>query len=79
MIENGIASVEAKVGTTHDVLFVDFYLNDQLAFVDRAAPFVIQFQATPQLGKPGSDIIVSAIATDTSGNPDLPPPRSLSG
>jgi protocatechuate 3,4-dioxygenase beta subunit len=68
VIENGIASVQAEVGTTHDILFVDFYLNGQLAFVDRAEPFAIDFQATPQLGAAGSSINVSAIATDTSGN-----------
>jgi hypothetical protein len=73
VIENGIASVKAEVGTTHDVLLVDFYLNGQLAFVDRAEPFVIQFQATPQLGKPGSAVAVSAIATDTSGNRGITP------
>ena len=68
VIENGTTTVEAKVGPNHDVLFVDFYLNGSLAAVDRSAPFVFGFQATPQLGTPGNVIQVSAVATDTSAN-----------
>jgi hypothetical protein len=90
VVENGTTSVAADVGVSHDVLFVDFYLNGQPAAVDRVAPFVLEFQALPQLGAPGSTIDVAAVATDASGNrgtklvstkvqviPDQPPSATI--
>ncbi|HXH07600.1 MAG TPA: Ig-like domain-containing protein, partial [Vicinamibacterales bacterium] len=88
VVENGIATVVAEVGAQHDVLFVDFFLNDAFAATVRA-PFAFSFQAVPALGGPGAQIRVSAVPTDTSGNrgapatalvtvtPDLPPSATI--
>ncbi|MEQ1868664.1 MAG: Ig-like domain-containing protein [Vicinamibacterales bacterium] len=65
VIENTATSVTATVGA-FDVAFVDFFLNDQFAGT-LPAPFVFSFQAGPSLGTPGTQVKVSAIATDTSG------------
>ena len=65
VIENTATSVTATVGA-FDVAFVDFFLNDVFS-ATVPAPFVINFQAVPTLGKPNDLIKVSAIATDTSG------------
>ena len=65
VIENTATSVTATVGA-FDVAFVDFFLNDVFS-ATVPAPFVMNFQAVPTLGKPNDLIKVSAIATDTSG------------
>ena len=66
VIENTATTVTATVGA-FDVAFVDFFLNDVFAATVRG-PYVFSFQALLSLGKPGDQIKVSAIATDTSGN-----------
>ncbi|MGE5243771.1 MAG: carboxypeptidase regulatory-like domain-containing protein [Betaproteobacteria bacterium] len=66
VIEGTAATVTAAVGQ-QDVAFVDFYLNDVFAASVRSAPFTFQFLANANLGHPGDQIKVSAIATDTSG------------
>ncbi|MEN3336344.1 MAG: large repetitive protein, partial [Acidobacteriota bacterium] len=66
VIENTATTVTATVGA-FDVAYVDFFLNDVFAATVHA-PFAINFQAGPLLGKPGDRIKVGAIATDTSGN-----------
>jgi hypothetical protein len=73
VIENAVTTVTADVGVSHDVAVVDFYINDRFAFADRAAPFQMAFQAIPDFGEPGQRIVVSALATDTSGNRGLIP------
>ncbi len=65
VIENTVTSATATVGA-FDVAFVDFFLNDVFSATVRA-PYVFSFQAGALLGKPGDQIKVSAIATDTSG------------
>jgi hypothetical protein len=65
VIENTTTSVTATVGP-FDVAFVDFFLNDVFS-ATLPAPFVLNFQAVPALGKPNDVIKVSAVATDTSG------------
>lgn len=90
VIENALTEVTAQVGAAQDVAYVDFYLNDQIAFTARSAPFRLPLRAVPALGAPGSSIKVSAFATDTSGNrspaaatllvpiePDAPPAVTL--
>jgi 5-hydroxyisourate hydrolase-like protein (transthyretin family) len=66
VIENTVTIVQATVGTTHDVAFVDFYLNGVFKAKSQA-PYVFSFQAVAALGLPGSGIVVTAVATDTSG------------
>jgi hypothetical protein len=86
VIENTPATVTASLGPSSDVAVVDFYINDVFSFAARSAPFAMTFQATPTYGKPGVQIRLSALATDTSGNravtaatttitvtPDMPP------
>jgi len=68
VVENGVTSVTADVGTAHDVAIVDWYINDVLSNADRTAPFQLSFQANADYGMAGSQIQISAIATDTSGN-----------
>jgi hypothetical protein len=68
VIENTSTSVTANLGVSHDVAVVDWYINDVFVFAARTSPFVFNFIAAPALGGPGSQIKVSAIATDTSGN-----------
>ena len=68
VIEDTATSVTATVDLSHDVAVVDWYLNDVFAFAGRALPFVFSFKAVPGLGAPGTQIKVSAIPTDTSGN-----------
>ncbi len=68
VIEGSASTVTANTGTTHDIAVVDFYLNDIIAGSDRTAPFELSFQALAALGGVGSQIKVSALATDTSGN-----------
>jgi hypothetical protein len=68
VIENGTTKVVADVGTAHDVSVVDFFINDQPASAARTAPFTLSLQAIAAFGKPGDQIKVSALATDTSGN-----------
>jgi 5-hydroxyisourate hydrolase-like protein (transthyretin family) len=77
VIENGLTEVTATVGNTHDVAYVDFYLNDQIAFSARSAPFRLVLKAVPALGAPGASIKVSALATDTSGNRSIAPATIL--
>jgi hypothetical protein len=79
VIENTTASVTANVGASHDVAVVDWYINDVFAFAGRTLPFVFNFKAGPELGGPGSQIKVSAIATDTSGNRGTSPVSTLIG
>ena len=68
VIENGTAVVVADVGTSFDVAFVDFFINGLPAAVSRSAPFTLTFQAIPAFGKPGDQITIAGVATDTSGN-----------
>ncbi|MEO8681584.1 MAG: Ig-like domain-containing protein, partial [Vicinamibacterales bacterium] len=68
VIENTIARVIADVGASHDVSFVDFFINDGFAATSRTLPFALNLQAIPAFGHVGDQIRVSAIATDTSGN-----------
>ena len=63
-----MGTVTADMGTLYDVSFVDFYINEVLAFTDRQGPFEMSFEALAEFGSPGDTISVSAIATDTSGN-----------
>jgi 5-hydroxyisourate hydrolase-like protein (transthyretin family) len=77
VIENGLTEVTATVGDTHDIAYVDFYLNDQIAFSARSAPYRLALKAVPALGAPGASIKVSALATDTSGNRSLAPATLL--
>src|SRR6185295_17181540 len=79
VIEHTTATVTADLGASHDVAVVDWYLNDVFAFAGRATPFVFAFKANPELGVPGSQIKVSAIATDTSGNRGAAPATVLIG
>ncbi len=67
VIENTITSVTAAAGSA-DVAVVDFFINDQPAFAARAVPFTLSFKALPAYGQPGSQIKITAAATDTSGN-----------
>jgi hypothetical protein len=63
------ATVSLTAQTTPlDVAFVDFYVNDVPALVDRLPPFTLTFQLTGSYGQPGQTVRVSAVATDTSGN-----------
>ncbi|MEQ1871485.1 MAG: carboxypeptidase regulatory-like domain-containing protein, partial [Vicinamibacterales bacterium] len=73
VIENGITTVTADVGSGHDISVVDFFINDQPATAARTAPFTLALQAVAALGQPGAQIKVSAFATDTSGNRSLTP------
>ena len=73
VIENGITKIVADVGTAHDVSVVDFFINDQPASAARTAPFTLSLQAIAAFGKPGDQIKVSALATDTSGNRSVTP------
>ncbi len=68
VVENGVARVVADVGASHDVAFVDFFINDVFAVTSRALPFSLSLQAIPAFGHAGNQIRVSALATDTSGN-----------
>ena len=68
VVENTTATIAAEVGALHDVAVVDWYINDVFVFASRTAPFVLRFTAIPEYGTPGSQIKVSAIAIDTSGN-----------
>ena len=67
VIENTITSVAAAVGSA-DVAVVDFFINDQPALAARAVPFTLNFKALTAYGQPGSQIKITAAATDTSGN-----------
>ncbi|MCU1382031.1 MAG: LamG domain protein jellyroll fold domain protein [Acidobacteria bacterium] len=77
VIENGITTIVADVGAAHDVSVVDFFINDQPAAAARTAPFVLNVQAIAALGKPGDQIKISALATDTSGNRSVTPAAIL--
>ncbi|HEX4914144.1 MAG TPA: Ig-like domain-containing protein, partial [Vicinamibacterales bacterium] len=77
VIENAIASVVADVGVSHDVAVVDWFINDVFMAATRAFPFTLQFVAKPEFGAPGSQIKVSAIAIDTSGNRGVAPIHTL--
>jgi 5-hydroxyisourate hydrolase-like protein (transthyretin family) len=68
VIENTIARVRPEFGGASDVAVVDYYLNGAASGSSRTAPFDFAFQAVPTLGKPGDAVVVTAIATDTSGN-----------
>ncbi len=72
VIENTVATVTATVDATHDISFVDFYLND-IYSATAHGPFAFSFQAIPSLGAPGAQIKVSAVATDTSGSRGIAP------
>ncbi len=67
VVENTVTSVVASAGSA-DVAVVDFFINDQPALASRAVPFTLSFKALPSYGQPGSQIKVTAAATDTSGN-----------
>ncbi|HEY6871526.1 MAG TPA: carboxypeptidase regulatory-like domain-containing protein [Geobacteraceae bacterium] len=85
VIEGDKATISANVGSNSDVAFVDFMVNGVIVATDRSGPFELNLQAVSSLGKAGDTILVSAIATDTSGNrgtavntiltitPDTPP------
>ena len=77
VIENAITSVVANVGVSHDVAVVDWFINDVFMAATRAFPFTLQFVAKPEFGAPGSQIKVSAIAIDTSGNRGVAPIHTL--
>ncbi|MEQ1870326.1 MAG: Ig-like domain-containing protein, partial [Vicinamibacterales bacterium] len=64
LIQGTVGHAAATVSTT-DVSVVDFFINDTFAFADRTAPFAMDFQVN---GAPGSQLKISAVATDTSGN-----------
>ena len=68
VVENGLATVVADVGATHDVSFVDFFINGAPATTARSVPFTLTLQAIPAFGRPGDQIRVTAVATDSSGN-----------
>ncbi len=68
VVENGLATVVADVGVTHDVSFVDFFINGVPATTARSVPFTLTLQAIPSFGRPGDQIKVTAVATDSSGN-----------
>ena len=68
VIQGGIGTAGADVGSAFDVSFVDFYINGVLVFTDRQPPFEMNFEALSEFGGPGDSITVSAVATDTSGN-----------
>jgi hypothetical protein len=72
VIENTVTTVVADVGTSHDVAFVDFYLNGVFSATVQA-PYRFNFQAVAILGGPNSEVTVSAVATDTSGNRGIVP------
>ncbi len=67
VIENTLVQVTAAASVS-DVAFVDFFVNGTLAFTSRSLPFTMALQASPQFGGPGSQLQISAVATDTSGN-----------
>ena len=71
VVENGVAAVVADVGATHDVSFVDFFINGSPAATARSVPFTLTLQAIPAFGRPGDQIKVTAVATDSSGNRGL--------
>ena len=77
VIEQTVIDVSAQTGAAADVAFVDFYVNGTLTATDRLAPFVFTFFATPSAGAPGSQVTVSAVATDTSGNRGVQPATAV--
>ena len=68
VVENGVATIVADVGATHDVSFVDFFINGTPATTARSVPFKLTLQAIPSFGRPGDQIKITAVATDSSGN-----------
>jgi hypothetical protein len=68
VIEQQTKQVVASVGTWSDVAFVDFFVNGVFVATARTVPYTLTFQATPAFGRPGDTLVVSAVATDTSGN-----------
>ena len=76
VIENAVKRVVASTGSA-DVSFVDFFINGVPAHVARTAPFAMSFQAIPSFGRPGDQVRIGAIATDTSGNRGLVPVETM--
>ena len=68
VIQGGIGTASADVGSAFDVSFADFYINGELVFTDRQAPFEMDFEALAAYGSAGDTINISVVLTDTSGN-----------
>ena len=82
VLQNATAMIVADTGAQNDVAFVEFLVGGQVVSTDRTAPYTL---ALPVTASGGSSIVVSARATDLSGNvgaltmltltvqPDAPP------
>ena len=68
VIQGGIGTASADIGSAFDVSFADFYINGELVFTDRQAPFEMNFEALAEYGNTGDTINISVVLTDTSGN-----------
>lgn len=68
VIQGGVGTASADIGSAFDVSFADFYINRELVFTDRQAPFEMNLEALAEYGGPGDTINISVVLTDTSGN-----------
>lgn len=68
VIENDTIDIVPTIAGNNDIAMIDWYLNGQPAQTARTAPFGFSFKAISLLGRPGDQIRVTAVATDTSGN-----------
>ena len=68
VIQGGVATATAGIGSAFDVSFADFYINGELVFTDRQPPFEMNLEALAEYGAPGDTIAISVVLTDTSGN-----------
>jgi protocatechuate 3,4-dioxygenase beta subunit len=66
VIENTTATVMATA-MNPDIAYFDFFINGVFSATLNRSPYVFSFNANPSLGKPGDSIVISAVATNTSG------------
>ena len=50
VIQGGVGTATADIGTAFDVSFADFYINGELVFTDRQAPFEMNLEALAEYG-----------------------------
>jgi len=68
VIQGGVGTASADIGSAFDVSFADFYINGELMFTNRQAPFEMNLEALAAYGSAGDTINISVVLTDTSGN-----------
>ena len=68
VIEGSTVQVSANIGTATDVFAVHFFLNGELKYTDKTAPYTYQFTAPLISQGSGGTFLVEALAVDLAGN-----------